>query len=1199
MKDQPEFVHIHVASAFSMKYATAPAEQIPVMAAQNDHPAVGLIDRDSVAGAVRFLRACQRAGVDSVIGVNLAVTPVCAGVNQRSAPEMTPAKGGRAITESLPRVVVLARGERGWAALCRLVSLAHARGVDSGATAHVSVDDVCDAAEDGSLCVVLGPASEPAHHLMRHRDDLAMQALQAWHRIPDSARFIEVVTHGTEPISTPILGQPDYSTRANRRLLAFACAMGVKAIISNAVRYLQRSDAPIVDVLDSTRTLSVMQERDASTGQAFYASTAQMRARAQLLCEGMPITAQTLLKQTVELARHLRITAEDLGLGVPRVPEIFGLDTHQELERRCWGRFQGYEATIPTMKVDYGIDRPTVVSAQQRLQHELDIIKHLGFAGYFLTVACIVDLVKERGIRVSARGSGAGSLVNHILGISAVDPLQHGLLMERFLSPLRSGLPDIDIDVESARRLEVYDLIVDRFGRARTSCVSMVETYRVRQAIRDAGLALGLPPAEVASFATAFPHIRARDIRAALRDLPELQDSSFRRLLSQPRWQMLVECVEGLDGLPRHRAMHPCGVILSDVTLLDRTAVEPSRQGYAMSQFDKDDVEDMGFLKLDVLGVRMQSAMTHAIAEIARTGERIDLDAVPHDDAATFELIQSTRTLGCFQIESPGQRELVGKLSPASMSDLIIDISLFRPGPVKSDMVTPFLDSRHGDRMPDYIHPSLRPVLAETHGVVVFHEQVIRIVSVMTGCSLAHADEVRRGLGTVVGQESAREWFYRSALSHGYELTVVDRVWEVLRAFASFGFCKAHAAAFAVPTYQSAWLKRHYPAAFYAGILSHDPGMYPKRLILADARASGVPLFSVDINESDSFYRVEAAPSGVLGVRLPLSEVSGISEAEVHSTIMNRPYRSVIDVLYRAGLTRPSLESLIEIGACDSVGKIESKQSTQESPEIPVAHMTRRDMLLEVARHQPNRRTRRHGAGAVATLFSDASAQAALSPVRSYGLPEMTPQEQLQAELSVVSMDVSSHILSFHASFLTAIKATRSHHLLKCRSQQEVLIAGVKVAVQTPPVRSGRRVVFLTVDDGAGPIDLTFFEDAQRAYASTVFGSWLLLARGHVRRTGARGLSIRATGCWDLMEAERAWRSGGVQAVRALMMPPTVHASGADTDEAAAGRAASRSLRPVLVHPSGFRQSPYADVKPAGTQVVSGLRHHFDGSPEV
>jgi error-prone DNA polymerase len=1199
MKKQPEFVHLHVASALSMKFGTAPAERIPIAAAEHGHSVVALTDRDSVAGAVRFMRACEQVGVDAIIGVDMAVAPVLPESTIRAAHSATPVKGGRLVSHDMPRVVILARGGLGWTSLCKLVSLAHARGQSNDTTAHLFIDDICDVAQNDSVYVLLGAASETAYHLMRHRDDLAEQTLQPWRSIK-RALFVEVVTHGTEPVSQPLLGQPDYSTRAGRRLLGFSYAQGLPAIISNAVRYLNRTDAPIADILERIRTLTVMHDRDATSGQAFYASTAQMRARARLLCEGTPISAEGLIKKTLELAQQCRITSQDLGLGVPRVPEIFGSNTHRELEQRCWSQFEMYASSISGMKIDYGIDRPTRESVRERLRHELSIIEHLGFAGYFLTVACIVDLVKARGIRVSARGSGAGSLVNHILGISAVDPMQHGLLMERFLSPLRSGLPDIDIDVESARRLEVYDLIVERFGRERTACVSMMETYRVRQAIRDVGLALGLPPGEVSAFATAFPHIRARDIRAALRDLPELQSSSFHQLLTQPRWQMLVECVERLDGLPRHRAMHPCGVILSDSTLLARTPVEPSRQGYPMSQFDKDDVEEMGFLKLDVLGVRMQSAMAHAVSEVQRTGDVVELDQVPYDDSETFALIQSTRTLGCFQIESPGQRELVGKLSPASMGDLIIDISLFRPGPVKSDMVTPFLDARHGDRMPDYIHPTLRAVLAETHGVVVFHEQVIRIVSVMTGCSLAYADEVRRGLGTVSGQESEREWFYRAAHAREYSLDVIDRVWEVLRAFASFGFCKAHAAAFAVPTYQSAWLKRHYPAAFYAGVLTHDPGMYPKRLILADARAFGIPLLPIDINVSDAVYRVEQDLSGVLGVRLPLSEVAGISDGQVQSTIQGRPYRNVIDVLYRAGLSQPVLESLIEIGACDSLsGSVMSPATEAEDPSKVI---TRRDMLLEVARHRPNRQSRNKShqvSGPVATLFSDSHAAQALAPVKSYGLPEMTARERMQAELSVVSMDVSTHIMSFHAPFLAAIKATRSNYLLQCRSHQEVLVAGVKVAVQTPPVRSGRRVVFLTVDDGAGPIDLTFFEDVQRDYATTLFGSWLLLMRGHVRRTGPRGLSIRATGCWDLLEAEKTWRDGGVAAVHALLTPPTSSASPGDMDEAAAARAASRSLRPVLVHPSGFRQSPYADVKPAGTHLTSGLRASINDTPGI
>jgi error-prone DNA polymerase len=295
-----------------------------------------------------------------------------------------------------------------------------------------------------------------------------------------------------------------------------------------------------------------------------------------------------------------------------------------------------------------------------------------------------------------------------------------------------------------------------------------------------------------------------------------------------------------------------------------------------MSHFDKDDVEEMGLLKLDVLGIRMQSSMAHAIDEIERTtGERIDLDDHDLDDPDTYALVQSARTLGCFQIESPGQRELIGKFAPETFGDLIIDISLFRPGPVKSDMVTPFLRARQGWSEPLYLHDDLRSTLEETCGVVVFHEQVLRIVATMTGCSLAEADETRRSMGSPGGQDDVRAWFYPAALQRGYDLPTVERVWDVLRAFASFGFCKAHAAAFALPTYQSAWLKAHHPAAFYAGILTHDPGMYPKRLILDDARNRGVAVLGLDINASADVYRIERDPTGrASGSRSPTSRAS-------------------------------------------------------------------------------------------------------------------------------------------------------------------------------------------------------------------------------------------------------------------------------------------------------------------------------------
>ena len=337
----------------------------------------------------------------------------------------------------------------------------------------------------------------------------------------------------------------------------------------------------------------------------------------------------------------------------------------------------------------YAPDQHAVV--QQRLADELGVIAQLGYASYFLTVADVVDLIGDMWVRAAARGSGAGSLVNYLLGVSGVDPLRYGLLMERFLSPLRQALPDIDIDVESARRTEVYERILERYTGNRCACVSMMDTYRVRHAIRDVGASLGMPMGEIDSIAKAFPHIRAKDARAALRELPELRASG----LGEERLDVLFRLVEKLDGLPRHIAVHPCGVLLSDATLLDRTPVEASYLGFPMSQFDKDDVEDLGLLKLDVLGIRMQSAMAHAIDEVRRVdGLDIDIDdeeQAPRDDPATYALIQSTKTLGMFQIESPGQRELVGKFAPETFEDIIIDISLFRPGPGQE---------RHGGAVP-------------------------------------------------------------------------------------------------------------------------------------------------------------------------------------------------------------------------------------------------------------------------------------------------------------------------------------------------------------------------------------------------------------------------------------------------------------------------------------------------------------------
>lgn len=1144
--------HLHVASAASLQYGTAtPARLVERLVDDGQHIAA-LTDRDGVYGAVSWVRACQQAGVAPVLGVDLAVESLRLDPPRQ---RRSPVRGGAFVDEHRPRIVLLAQGRQGWASLCRLVSIAHGGAHTERGEPWLPWSALH--AHGAGIVLLLGVHSEIARHLADRRPHRADDALGQIRATGVDLR-VALTSHRMPP------GHPA-STATAAAMWQWADRHRVPVVLTNAVRYLESSDARVADVLDSARRLVPVRAGIAlNNGEASLKTPEAMQDIAVEIADVAGGDVRRLAQNTRVLAESCVLDpVGDLGLGEVFVPELdvlFGRPMSSDpqaavreadaaLQQRCRSALAERYASASERRL-----------AHTRLDDELAVIRELGFAGYFLTVAEVVDLVKARGIRVAARGSGAGSLVNHVLGISGIDPLRHGLLMERFLSPLRRVLPDIDIDVESARRLEVYDLIFERFGAERVATVSMPETYRVRHAIRDVGRALGMPIGDVDSFAKAFPHLRARDARSALADLPELRTSSIGRMAQRGELDTFLSLVESLDGLPRHIAMHPCGVLLSDAALLDRTPVEPSAAGYPMSQFDKVDVEAMGLLKLDVLGIRMQSSMAHAVDEIERTtGEHVDLDAVSLDDPATFELIASARTLGCFQIESPGQRELVGKFAPDSFSDIVIDISLFRPGPVKSDMITPFLRARQGWSEPQIVHPDLWPALAETYGVVVFHEQVMRIVATMTGCSLAEADETRRAMNSPAGIDEVRTWFVPTAIRRGYALEVVERVWDILRSFASFGFCKAHAAAFALPTYQSAWLKRHHPAAFYAGILTHDPGMYPKRLILDDARQHGVRILGLDINRSDGAYRAERLADGAWGLRLSLAELKGISDAEVVSAVAGQPYVSLADASRRSGLSRPSLEHLVLAGGFDALYGFANKRRARQRDAL-----TRRDLLLAIA----DLERLRHAPDCAQQIALDFESDALVPS----GLPEFTPGELVRAELDVLGLDASRHVMSFHEPMLRELGVTRSRDLLQCRSQAEVLVAGVKVATQTPPIRTGRRVVFVTLDDATGPSDATFFEDAQGPYASTIFTSWLLIVRGHVRRTGPRGVSIRATGAWEMNWVREQWRAHGAAGVRALL----------DQDRAVGDEQARRR---VLVHPSGFRQSPYADVQVAGGEL--------------
>jgi error-prone DNA polymerase len=1111
----PSFVHLDVRSFFSLKEGAFSPEDLARRVAELGMPAVALTDRDGLYGAARFVSACERHGVKPLLGASVTIEAGSGGgrvspERRRGGPKGRPSSSGEGPTDG--HVTLLAMDVTGYANLCRLITDAHM--VGERGEPSVTAQQVC--AHAGGLVALVGPSSPAGRLAAAGRLDAALTALSPFHDAFGD-RLHVAVEQRLEP------GSRDQV----RALLRLADRAGVRAVATNPVRYLVPEDAFLADALECMREIVPINRHNVSrvNAEGWLKPARDMR----WLFEERPDLAST----TLDIAETC---AFDIGLRrmhLPEFPTPAGRSASSVLAERCW---RGLErrGMKPTRAI------------RDRLDHELAMIHRLGYSAYFLTVAGIVDDIRAMGIRCACRGSAAGSLVCYLTGISDVDAVRHDLAFERFLNPMREELPDIDIDVESARREDVYDMVLSRHGDDRTACVAMVDTYRARAAIREVGKALGLPEPEVDTIAKAFPHIRANDLRVAIERLPELAGQN----LDAGQLETLFTVAERLNGFPRHLALHPSGIVLSNDELVTRVPLERSFQGYRMIQADKDDVELLGYLKLDVLGVRMLSAMRHCLDEIARTEhEKVDLEAIPLDDEPTFELIRVSDTLGCFQIESPGQRELLQKLQPTRWSDLIVDISLFRPGPVKSDMINPYLHRRGGMEAPTYAHPALRRALGETFGVIVYHEQVMRTLAAIAGYDLTYADHIRRHLDDEDLLPGFRADFLQRAAERGLPADVAERTWDDVIQFASFGFCKAHAAAFAVPTYQSAWLKTHYPAHFLAGVLTHDPGMYPRRLILEDARKHGIPILPLDVNRSEPEYDVErisasegraevgatarAARSALraasttpgpdpspradadgarYGIRLGLKDVHGISDGEIRSILQARavrPFRDIGDFLRRTSVSRPVVEALAHAGAFDALGG-----------------GSRRDRLYAAMTAEPLREGEQ-----MALDLAGPPEQLALS------LPEYSDAERVRAELEVVGLDASRHLVSFFEPVLADLGVVRARDLWRQRAEARVMVAGVKVASQTPAIRSGQRIVFLTLDDATGPVDVTVFESALPKVAKTVFHSYVLVVRGQVRRTGVRGVSVVAEDVWDLVALHRARRDGRLSEALAAAPP--------------------------------------------------------------
>ncbi len=778
-------------------------------------------------------------------------------------------------------VVLLASDFAGYGNLCRLLSVAFGGGTSP--QNPVSKQDLSHWSK-GLVCLAGGRGSGIRSSLARGRMDAARFKLLELKEILHNPEHLFVVlqNHG-HPADPEIM----------EWALDLASQLHLPVAASNAVAFLKPEDYFI------HRTMTGIQERH------HHRKVKPLPNERYFLASGKEMMQRIPYPQAIENTAYIASLCREFSLPVGKLhpPSLQeSEDASRKLSELC-------------LKEISRLHRPVPPAYLRQFDREMAAIDKLQLADFFLLVKMVVDFARRQGIRHSVRGSAAGSLVVHLL-LGGVDPLAHNLLFERFINEGRGDMPDIDLDFDSDRRDEVIHHTMNLFPR-QTAMVCTIHTFKVRSAVRLAARALGYPLNEIDRLASCLPwSLRGRDLNAALENLPELKDSPLQH---EGR---LIEVAAKLTNLPFQSSVHLGGVIVAPDDIKAWTPVGSSPKGLPVGQLDKDDVDALGLLKLDLLGLRMHTAIRKALEILKNKGVVLDLDRMPLDDRKTYALLRSTESIGVFQLESPGQRNLLGRLQPQHFGDLISEISLFRPGPVIGNMVEVYLKRRHGEEPIRIPHKDLTPALAETYGVFLFQEQVLRIVHIFAGLSYAEADAFRRAMTKdrkSRKMELLRQQFIEGAVSKGHSRSLAKRVFQQASTLAAFGFCKAHAASFAHITYQSAYLKAHHPQAFYLGLLNAGHvGSYPPSVILNEARRRGIPVYPPHINAGGTEYEADGS-----GIRAPLVVVNGVGPAMARRIVAERrkrgPFRSREEFLSRLSLPDRIVKVLSMAGALEGL----------------------------------------------------------------------------------------------------------------------------------------------------------------------------------------------------------------------------------------------------------------------------------------
>jgi error-prone DNA polymerase len=1031
------YVELHAHSAYSFLDGASLPEELAAQAAELGYEALALTDHDGVYGSLEFAHAAKAFGVRPITGS-----------------EVTLSDGSH--------VTLLVESSTGYSNLCRLLTAAHAETRSKeGAEPLPPALDASLLAElnDGLVCL-----SGCARHGLAVRNPNGAAALA---RAFGQERFFVELQRPYER----------GDERRNAALRDLAETIGVQTVATGDAHAHRLRRTALQDVLVAIRCRTSL---DGCEGER-RGNRESVLLAPEHASERFPLDRDAA-ERAGELAARLEFDlTEDLGYRYPDFSDT-GEPAIQQLRRVCDRAFAER----------YGGANGHKRKAHKRLDEELALIDELGLAGFFLLHWEVLELAREcaREVRGDSaarnvlppgrgRGSSVGSIVCYLTGLSHVDPVQAGLPLGRFLNRELVSVPDIDLDFPRDIREKLIVEVCERYGREHSALVASFSTYHARGAIRDVGKALGLPFAELERLArlTDGNPYRVGD------ELAKLPDAETK--LASPRWRAFVELCGELGGLPRHISQHPGGMVISTRPLVELVPVQPAAMaGRQLCQWDKDSCSDAGFLKIDLLGLGMLSAVEDCVEQIALAGgETIDLSRVPLDDRKVFAEIQRADTVGVFQIESRAQMQSLLRTLPENLDDLTIQVALVRPGPIQGGAVHPFIENRQKLRedpgfVPPYDHPLLEEPLRETLGVVVFQEQVLGVATALAGFSVGEAEGLRRAMSRKRSREAVEAFhgrFVEGAIERGVDRETAEAVFQKLNGFAAFGFPKSHAAAFGLLAYQSAWLRHHYPREFLCALLNAQPmGFYPPSSLVRDAQRHGVGVRPPDVNRSAAKCALEGD-----AVRIGLEYVRSLGEEEAQSVVAERkrggPFSGVRELAQRTALDRPRLEALVASGACDSFAG------------------GRRVLLWELGLVPRTQSV--PGSGGEERQLALPLDPTAPAP----SLREQTEWERMLADYRLTSLSVGVHPLSLLRPHLP--EGTLSSRELAGRpSGGSVAVAGMTVARQRPATANG--VVFMLLEDEFGQVNLIVPPMVYERFRALVRAEPLLLARGKFERLG-------------------------------------------------------------------------------------------------